>query len=113
MKPFLRIHLVKYIITYVEDSVFEDDNQIMLTTYRKLEESITNNGEEEKQQVKDDIDGESITEGSVAEEKKCVADDAEKEKTEAEIETIAVGRNDAAATTKPTPLPYTMKWQKV
>ena len=83
----------------------------MLTTYKKLEESITNNGEEEKQPVKDDhdIDKESITEEYVAEEKKCVADDAEKEKTEVEGETIAAGRNDVAATTKPTPLPCTTK----
>ena len=83
----------------------------MLTTYRKLEESITNNGPEEKQPVKDDhdIDEKSIIKESVAEEKICVADNSEKEKTEEEGESIAVGKNDAATTTKPISLPYTTK----
>ena len=39
---------------YLENSVVEDDNQIKLTTFKKLEESITE--EQEKQLLKDNCD---------------------------------------------------------
>ena len=103
---------------YVDDSVFEDEKQIKMTTFRKLEEAIVEEhdmGVEEKQPVKDnrDVDEEdkkSITEEDV-EEKKSITEVVETEKrssTEEEGATVAVERNGAAATTKPTPLPRTI-----
>ena len=100
-----------------------------MTTFRKVEESIIEEhdiGVEEKQPVKDnreadEEDKKSITEEDVEQEKKLINEEAveeekkpitevvEKEKnssTKEEGTTVAV---DAAATTKPTPLPRTIK----
>ena len=95
--------------TYVEDSIAEDDNQIKLITFRKLEELVTEEHEikvKEKELVKDnrDIeeegDNKSITE-DIKKENKC--------NTEVEGAFVGIERSVTATTTKPTPLPSTMK----
>ena len=104
-----------------------------MTTFRKLEESIIEEqdiGMEDKPPVKDnrevdeedkksitekdvEQEKESVTKEAAEEEKKVITEDVEKEKrssTEEETTTVAVERNDTATTTKPTPLPRTVKW---
>ena len=100
-----------------------------MTTFRKLEDSIIEEhdiGSEEKQPVKDNRDIEeedkiSITEEDVTEDDKPTNEkaveeekksDSEEEKKSTNEEANAAGavqRNRAAATTKPTPLPHTIK----
>ena len=121
------------LMQYVDDdSVFEDTTLIKLTTFRKVEKSIIieehDIGIEEKQPIKDNYNIEVeeeekklITEGDVMEDDKPTTEKAvevekkpvTKEEKESTIEEAnAAGtmvRNDAAATTKPTPLPHTIK----
>ena len=117
------------IITYTDESVFEDETQIKMTTFRKLEESIIEEqdiGMEDKPPVKDnreidEEDKQSITEDDVEqerelvtketaeEEKKSIIEDVEKEKRSSTEEEATAERNDAATTTKPTILPRTVK----
>ena len=114
-----------------DDSVFEGTTQIKLTTFRKVEESIIEEhdiGIEEKQPIKDNYNIEeekeekkSITEGDVMEddkpttekavevEKKPVTEEEKESTVEEANATGAMARNGAAATTKPTPLPRTIK----
>ena len=97
--------------------MFEDDNQIKMTTFRKVNESIIEENEvgwEEKQTFKDnhDVDEEdnkSITEKAVEEEKKSNSEEEKKSITEEDGATVEEEKNGAAATTKPTPLPRTIK----
>ena len=120
------------LMQYVDDdSIFEGTTQIKLTTFRKVEESIIEEhdiGIEEKQPIKDNYnieeeeeENKSITEGDVVEddkpttekavevEKKPVTEEEKKSTVEEANTTGAMARNGAAATTKPTPLPHTIK----
>ncbi len=93
---------------FIEDSVVEDDYQIKLKTFRKLEESVTEEHDIEVKEKQLDKDNRDIEE----EDKKSITEDIEMEKRsniEVEGATVAVERNSAATTTKTTPLPHTVK----
>ena len=104
---FKNINVASYVCTYIEDSVVEDDNQMKLTTFKKLEESVTDEHDikvEEKELVNDNRD--------IEEDSKSITEDIEKEKrcnTEVEGAFVAVERSATATITKPTPLPRTIK----
>ena len=109
---------------FEDDSVFEDTTPIKLTSFMKLEESIIEEhdiGSEEKQPVKDNReieeeekkliaeDDKPTTEKAVEEEKKSDSEEEKKSTNEEANAAGAVQRNGVAATTKPTPLPRTIK----
>ena len=82
---------------YADENVFKDD-QIKMTTFRKVNEPIVEKNEKEKQPFKDnrDVDEEdnkSITVKAVEEEKKSI--------NEEDVAAVEEEKNGAAATTKP------------
>ena len=86
--------------------MFEDENNIKLTTFKKLEGIIIEEhdiGEKEKKLTEDKHDSDE-------EEKKSITDDDKEEKksiTEECGAAFTAERNGAAATVKPIPLPRT------
>ena len=90
---------------YADENVFEDD-QIKMTTFRKVNEPIVEKNEKEKQPFKDnrDVDEEdnkSITVKAVDEEKKSNSEEEKKSINEEDVAAVEEEKNGAAATTKP------------